>query len=203
MSATILLTGASGYVGTRLLRVLEEGGCAVRCLARRPERIAAGWATTEVVSGDCLDEASLVGAMDGVDQAYFGDALPHCRRWDDDRGRRPLRIGISACLLGQQVRFDGGHKRDAFLTETFGRFVEWIPVCPEVECGLGTPREAMRLLRAERGPRLVTVKTARDLTAPMERFARSRVASLAAEDPSGYILSAPLRRCHAIDGEMR
>ena len=114
---------------------------------------------------------------------------------DDDRSRRPLRIGISACLLGQQVRFDGGHKRDAFLTETFGRLVEWIPVCPEVECGLGTPREAMRLLRAERGPRLVTMKTAKDLTAPMERFARSRVAALAAEDLSGYILKKDSPSC--------
>lgn len=114
---------------------------------------------------------------------------------DDDRSRRPIRIGISACLLGQQVRFDGGHKRDVFLTETFGRFVEWVPVCPEVEGGLGTPREAMRLLRAERGPRLVTIKTARDLTAPMERFSRSRVAALAAEDLSGYILKKDSPSC--------
>ena len=63
--------------------------------------------------------------------------------------RRPLRIGISACLLGEKVRFDGGHKQDAFLTGTFGRFVEWVPVCPEVEAGLGTPREAMRLVRTQ------------------------------------------------------
>jgi hypothetical protein len=104
---------------------------------------------------------------------------------DDDRSRLPLRIGISACLRGQQVCFDSGHKRDAFLTETFGRLVEWMPVCPEVECGLGTPREAMRLLRAERGPRLVTIKTARDLTASMERFARSRVAALGRRRPLG------------------
>jgi uncharacterized protein YbbK (DUF523 family) len=71
------------------------------------------------------------------------------------RRPRPIRIGISACLLGQQVRFDGGHKRDVFLTETFGRFVEWVPVCPEVECGLDTPREAMRLVRVEDNVRLL------------------------------------------------
>ena len=71
MTAPILLTGASGYIGSRLLRVLEEDGRAVRCLARQPERVGAGRATTEVVPGDCLDEASLLAAMDGVDQAYY------------------------------------------------------------------------------------------------------------------------------------
>ncbi len=71
MPGTILLTGASGYVGSRLLRVLEEGGCSVRCLARDPSRVAPSRATTTVVAGDCLDEASLAAAMDGIDQAYY------------------------------------------------------------------------------------------------------------------------------------
>ena len=66
---------------------------------------------------------------------------------DTAGSHRPVRVGISSCLLGERVRFDGGHKRDAFLTGVFGRFVEWVPVCPEVECGLGTPRESMRLVR--------------------------------------------------------
>lgn len=108
---------------------------------------------------------------------------------------RPIRIGISACLLGERVRFDGGHKRDAFLTETFGRFVEWVPVCPEVECGFGTPREAMRLVRAAGGVRLLTVKTGIDLTASMERFARSRVSALAREELSGYVLKKNSPSC--------
>ena len=56
----------------------------------------------------------------------------------------PLRLGVSACLLGEAVRFDGGHKRDFFLVKTLGRFVEWVPVCPELESGLGVPRESMR-----------------------------------------------------------
>ena len=71
MASLILLTGASGYIGGRLLRLLEEGGCAVRCLARHPERVVAGRSTTEVVAGDCLDEASLCAAMRGVDQAFY------------------------------------------------------------------------------------------------------------------------------------
>ena len=107
----------------------------------------------------------------------------------------PIRIGISACLLGEEVRFDGGHKRDAFLTGTFGRFVEWVPVCPEVECGFGTPREAMRLVRGAEGVRLLTVKTGTDLTAPMERFSRSRVSALAREDLSGYVLKKDSPSC--------
>jgi uncharacterized protein YbbK (DUF523 family) len=87
--------------------------------------------------------------------------------------RRPIRIGISACL-GEKVRFDGGHKQDPLLTGTFGRFVEWVSVCPEVEAGLGTPREAMRLVRTQDGVRLLTVKTARDLTATLDEYTERR-----------------------------
>lgn len=106
-------------------------------------------------------------------------------------------VGISACLLGEKVRFDGGHKRDAFLTETFGPFVRWLPVCPEVEAGFGTPREAMRLVRedAETGVRLLTVKTAVDVTTRLDRYARRRVQELAAEDLSGYVLKKDSPSC--------
>jgi uncharacterized protein YbgA (DUF1722 family)/uncharacterized protein YbbK (DUF523 family) len=108
---------------------------------------------------------------------------------------RPIRIGISSCLLGQKVRFDGGHKRDTFLTETFGRFVEWVPVCPEVECGLGTPRDAMRLVRGDAGVRLITIKTGVDLTSAMQRVSRSRAAKLADADLSGYVLKKDSPSC--------
>jgi uncharacterized protein YbgA (DUF1722 family)/uncharacterized protein YbbK (DUF523 family) len=109
--------------------------------------------------------------------------------------RRPIRIGISSCLLGEAVRFDGGHKRDPFLTETFGRFVEWVPVCPEVECGLGTPRESMRLVRVNDDVRLLTVKTAVDLTGRMERYAQHRVSQLASADLCGYVLKKDSPSC--------
>ena len=107
----------------------------------------------------------------------------------------PIRVGISACLLGEEVRFDGGHKRDAFLTDEFGRFVEWVPVCPEVEAGFGTPREAMHLRRSAGELRLVMVKTERDVTAPMERLIRRRVPALAAEELSGYVLKKNSPSC--------
>jgi uncharacterized protein YbgA (DUF1722 family)/uncharacterized protein YbbK (DUF523 family) len=114
---------------------------------------------------------------------------------EESSARRPIRIGISACLLGEAVRFDGGHKRDPFLTSAFAPFVEWVPVCPEVECGLGTPREAMRLVRAPEQVRLITVKSGIDLTERMEAYTRRRVIELAAEDLSGYVLKKDSPSC--------
>lgn len=107
----------------------------------------------------------------------------------------PIRIGISACLLGQEVRFDGGHKRDRFLTDTFGRFVQWVPVCPEVEAGLGTPRETMRLVRDDGRVRLLTTKTGIDLTTQLERYSKARARELAGEDLSGFVLKKDSPSC--------
>ena len=107
----------------------------------------------------------------------------------------PIRVGISACLLGEEVRFDGGHKRDPFLTDVLGRFVEFVPVCPEIEAGFGTPREAMHLSRVEGEIRLVTVKTAHDVTQAMDRVIRRRVPSLEAENLSGYVLKKNSPSC--------
>ena len=112
--------------------------------------------------------------------------------------RPPVRIGISSCLLGEAVRYDGGHKRDRFLLDTLGPFVEWVAVCPEAELGLGTPREPIRLVHdaaAPQGVRLVTVKTGVDLTRRMRRFARRRVRALARENLSAYILKKDSPSC--------
>ena len=91
---------------------------------------------------------------------------------------RRLRIGISQCLLGDRVRYDGGHKRDALLADTLSRQVEWVPVCPEVEVGLGTPRDRMQLEGSAAAPRLVTLTTRVDLTSAMTRFAKRRAREL-------------------------
>ena len=106
-----------------------------------------------------------------------------------------IRIGISSCLLGEGVRFDGGHKRDVYLTETFGRFVEWVPVCPEVECGLGTPRESMRLMTSMDGVRLLTGRTGIDHTDRMVRYSERRVGELASEELCGYVLKKDSPSC--------
>ena len=109
--------------------------------------------------------------------------------------RETLRIGISQCLLGDKVRYDGGHKRDSFLIEVLGRHVEWVPVCPEVELGLGTPREPMRLVGNPQTPRLITISTGVDHTDAMNRFARQRVRELEAVDLSGYVFKADSPSC--------
>ena len=108
---------------------------------------------------------------------------------------RPVRVGISSCLLGQQVRYDGGHKRDQFLTDVLGACVEWVPVCPEMESGFGTPREAMRLERVKDAIRLVTVHTGQDLTDRMTHFAKKRVAQLSVEGLCGYVLKKDSPSC--------
>lgn len=107
----------------------------------------------------------------------------------------PVRIGISRCLLGDGVRYDGGHKRDAFLTDVLGQFVEWVPVCPEVEAGLGTPREAMRLVGHDEGPRLITIKHGTDHTDTLTRFSERRVRELDALDLSGYVFKKDSPSC--------
>jgi len=99
----------------------------------------------------------------------------------------PIKLGISACLLGQTVRYDGGHTHDLYLTDTLGKFVEFVPVCPEVECGLGVPREPMRLVGDPASPRLVTTRTGQDLTDRMVRYARERVIQLENEALCGFI----------------
>lgn len=107
----------------------------------------------------------------------------------------PLRLGISRCLLGDNVRFDGGHKRDSFLTEVLGCYVEWVPVCPEIEAGLGTPREAMRLVGDHQDPRLVTIKSGTDHTRALEMMTTNRIAELMELDLSGYVFKKGSPSC--------
>ncbi len=101
-----------------------------------------------------------------------------------------IRIGLSTCLLGENVRFDGGHKRDRFVTDTLGQFLEFVPVCPEMECGLGVPRESMRLEGKPESPRLVTNRTKIDHTERMITWARKRVKELEKEDLCGFIFKS-------------
>ena len=98
-----------------------------------------------------------------------------------------IKVGISSCLLGNKVRYNGGHKRDRYLVETLGQFVEWVPVCPEAETGLGIPRETLRLVGDAEHPRLVTTRTGIDHTDAMQAWARGRLQALEKENLCGYI----------------
>jgi len=112
----------------------------------------------------------------------------------DDPAER-IRVGISTCLAGEPVRYDGGHKRDAFLVEELGPWVEWVPVCPEVELGLGVPRDPIRLVGALEAPRLVVERTGEDLTARMRGYAEARVSALARLGLDGYVLKRASPSC--------
>ena len=107
----------------------------------------------------------------------------------------PLRLGISRCLLGDEVRFDGGHKQDHFLTDVLGCYVEWVPVCPEVEAGLGIPREAMRLVGNPNRPRLMTITNKHDHTQAMESMIDERLDSLHKLDLSGFVFKRGSPSC--------
>ena len=101
-----------------------------------------------------------------------------------------IRLGISACLLGQKVRFDGGHKFDPFLVNTLGQFVDYVPVCPEVESGFPVPREAFRLVGNAAAPRLLTRQGGVDSTAQMERWLVKKLPQLERENLCGFIFKS-------------
>lgn len=111
----------------------------------------------------------------------------------DGHGSR-IRLGISSCLLGQKVRFDGNHKHDSFLTGTLGLFFEWVPVCPEVAIGLGIPRPPIRLVGSPSSPRAVGVKDASiDVTDKLAAYGKRQARAL--ENLSGYIFKSKSPSC--------
>lgn len=103
---------------------------------------------------------------------------------------KKIRLGISSCLLGENVRYDGGHKSDRFIRDGFGRYVEFVSVCPEVECGLSIPREAMRLVGDPENPRLLTRNTLVDHTGRMMKWAAKKLRELEKEDLRGFIFKS-------------
>ncbi len=107
----------------------------------------------------------------------------------------PLRIGISTCLLGESVRFDGGHKKDRYLTDVLGKYFEWVSVCPELEVGMGIPREPVRLVNDQDAVSMVGVSTGKDWTEPMRKFSDKRIAEIGQLQLSGYIFKSDSPSC--------
>ena len=108
---------------------------------------------------------------------------------------RKFPIGVSACLLGDEVRYNGGHKRDRYITDVLVEFVEYVRVCPELEFGLGVPRETLRLHRAGDDVRMKGNDSGADITAGMRDFSRRRVAKLAPAALRGFILKKGSPSC--------
>ena len=109
------------------------------------------------------------------------------------------RIGISACLLGERVRYDGGHKRHPFLADTLAQLVEFVPICPEVEVGMGTPRETLHLVGDPAAPLLLTTETGQDHTGAMQAWAAQRLSTLAELELHGYIFKSRSPSCGLLD----
>ena len=101
-----------------------------------------------------------------------------------------IKIGISSCLLGKPVRYDGGHRHDGYITDILGQYAEWFPVCPEAECGLGVPREAMRLVGTSEKQRLVTINSGLDRTEVLLAWIDKRLPELESENLSGFIFKS-------------
>ena len=98
-----------------------------------------------------------------------------------------IKLGVSACLMGEEVRWNGGHSKDRYLTDILGQYVEYVPVCPEVECGMGVPRETLRLVGDPDNPNLVTSKTNIDHTHRMTEWARKKAKELEKENLCGFV----------------
>jgi uncharacterized protein YbgA (DUF1722 family)/uncharacterized protein YbbK (DUF523 family) len=123
----------------------------------------------------------------------FDQSLGSWRAWHDDAV--PLRLGVSSCLLGEEVRFDGGHCRNRFVVDTLGLWFEWVPVCPEMEIGMGTPRPTIRLIADGDDVKLVAPKTGEDFTKRMGAYSRKRVRELAKFGLDGYIFKKGSPSC--------
>jgi len=106
-----------------------------------------------------------------------------------------VQVGISACLVGEKVRYDGGHKLEPFLKQSLAEYLEWLPICPEADCGLGVPREPMRLVAGPAGPRLVTMETGQDHTERFQRWVNGMVKQLELDGISGFVLKSRSPSC--------
>ncbi|MFT7669805.1 MAG: hypothetical protein ACI8X5_002512 [Planctomycetota bacterium] len=115
------------------------------------------------------------------------------RSWHDEN--EPLRLGVSSCLLGEEVRFDGGHKRNRFVSDVLGAWVEWVPVCPEVEVGMGIPRPTIHLEGKKEAPRLLAPSTGEDFTEPMNSYADRKLGELDILGLDGYVLKSKSPSC--------
>ena len=153
-------------------------------LTRKPASSAAPRSNRKSCSGGTAPKLAL---------GYPVRVAPPLQPWT--RPQAPPRIGVSTCLLGQQVRYDGGHRRDSYLVDEFGPHVEWVPFCPEVELGMGILRPPIRLEANADVVRLIAPDSGRDWTREMQKLGRSRARQLVRADLCGYVLKRASPSC--------
>lgn len=166
-----------------------------RCAGRRAEDRPCPWASS-CPTGACLETRGRLGLrathMARLDRTP--SVVADWNAWSDPGV--PVRLGVSSCLLGEPVRYDGGHCRDPFVTQELAPFVEYVPVCPEMEVGLPAPRPIIRLVRGPAGEdRLVVPSSGEDLTERMTAYAERRIGELRALELDGYILKKASPSC--------
>lgn len=108
---------------------------------------------------------------------------------------KPIKLGISSCLMGKEVRYNGGHARDQFVIQTFTPYVDFVDICPEVECGMTVPREAIRLVGKSDNPRLLSTRTEKDFTVQMQTWTEKRLDELGREELCGFVFKSKSPSC--------
>jgi len=155
----------------------------------------------DLLSGDVeVDETFVGGTEHGGGRRHIGrKALVVIAAEGGTMSARPakeeIRVGISSCLLGHKVRYDGGHKRDSLITGALSHFMTFVPLCPEVEVGMPVPRPAIRLVRLSGQVRLVDPRHGVDHTESMQNWSEAKARELAKLDLSGYILKKDSPSC--------
>ncbi len=147
-----------------------------------------------MLSPDCFVNTS--EQINALSLIFLGALLFESIMADD------IKLGISSCLLGNKVRYDGGHKLDPYVRDTLGEFVQWVPVCPEVGSGLPVPREAMNLIGDPDSPQLVTILTGIDHTERIMRWVQEKLAELEKEGLCGFVFKARSPSCGVRDARI-
>jgi len=112
-----------------------------------------------------------------------------------DQYHGEMKLGVSACLVGDEVRYDGGHRRYPYLVDVLARYFTLVKVCPEVGVGMTTPRETVRLEGRADAPRMIASETGSDWTARMNRWSRAKVRELKGEDLCGFVFKRNSPSC--------
>jgi uncharacterized protein YbgA (DUF1722 family)/uncharacterized protein YbbK (DUF523 family) len=113
-----------------------------------------------------------------------------------------IRVGVSACVAGEKVRYDGSDARDPYLSDTLAKYVEFVPLCPEVACGMGIPREKVRQVDCGGEIRLIGYESGEDWTERMNVWADKVLSGLQEEGLCGFVFRSTSPSCALMHGKL-